>query len=56
MTTYDVAKSAVGFLFATQDSRMRGGFWDLVKALGATAVEFESNTSVMVQRIAAGKD
>lgn len=35
---------------------MRGGFWDLVKALGATAVEFESNTSVMVQRIAAGKD
>ena len=56
VTTYDVEKSAVGFLFASQDSRMQAGFWDLVKALGNNAVELESNTSVMVQRIAAGKD
>src|SRR5450432_451975 len=56
VTTYDVEKSAVGFLFASQDSRMQPGFWDLVKALGSNAVELEANTSVMVQRIAAGKD
>src|SRR5450755_1323224 len=56
VTTYDIEKSAVGFLFATQDSRMQPGFWDLVKALGSNAVELETNTSVMVQRIAAGKD
>jgi iron(III) transport system substrate-binding protein len=56
VTTYDITKSAVGFLFATQDSRMQAGFWDLVRALGANAVELESNTSVMVQRIASGKD
>ena len=56
VTTYDVEKSAVGFLFATQDSRTQPLFWELVKALGANAVELESNTSVMVQRIAAGKD
>jgi iron(III) transport system substrate-binding protein len=56
VTTYDVEKSAVGFLFATQDSRMQPAFWDLVRALGTNAVELESNTSVMVQRIAAGKD
>ena len=56
VTTYDIDKSAVGFLFATQDSRIQTGFWDLVKAMGASAVELESNTSVMVQRIAAGKD
>jgi len=56
VTTYDVEKSAVGFLFATQDSRLQPGFWDLVKALGANGVEMEVNTSVMVQRIAAGKD
>jgi iron(III) transport system substrate-binding protein len=48
--------SAVGFLFATQDSRMQPAFWDLVRALGANAVELEVNTSVMVERIAAGKD
>jgi len=56
VTTYDTTKSAVGFLFATQDSRIQAGFWDFAKALGANAVELESNTSVMVQRIAAGKD
>ena len=54
--TYDIEKSAVGFLFATQDSRMQAGFWDLVKVLGGLGVELETSTSVMVQRIAAGKD
>lgn len=54
--TYDVEKSAVGFLFATQDSRMQPAFWDLVKAFGARAVDLETSTSVMVQRIASGKD
>jgi iron(III) transport system substrate-binding protein len=53
--TYDIEKSAVGFLFATQDSRMQPAFWDLIKALGPQ-LELETSTSVMVQRIAAGKD
>ena len=56
VTTYDVERSAVGFLFATQDSRIQTRFWDLVHALGANAIEEEVNTSVMVQRIASGKD
>lgn len=56
VTTYDIEKSAVGFLFATQDSRAQTGFWDLVHELGKNAVELESNTSVMMQRIASGKD
>ena len=56
VTTYDVEKSAVGFLFATQDSRIQPAFWELVRALGSNAVELEANTSVMVQRIASGKD
>ena len=54
--TYDVEKSAIGFLFATQDLRLQTGFWDLVKELGTNTVELETNTSVMVQRIASGKD
>lgn len=56
VTTYDIEKSAVGFLFATQDSRIQTNFWELARALGANAVELEANTSVMVQRIASGKD
>ena len=55
VTTYDIERSAVGFLFATQDSRMQTRFWDLVQALGSNAVELENSTSVMVQRIASGK-
>lgn len=56
LSTYDVEKSAVGFLFATQDHRMQPGFWELVRALGANGVTLESHTAVMVQRIASGKD
>ncbi len=55
VTTYDIEKSAVGFLFATQDSRTQTGFWEFVRAFGANAVELEANTSVMVERIASGK-
>jgi len=56
VTTYDIERSALGFLFATQDSRIQTGFWDLVKALGANAVDLDTSTSVMVQRIASGKN
>lgn len=55
VTTYDIEKSAVGFLFATQDSRVQPDFARFADALGDAAVELESNTSVMVERIASGK-
>nr|WP_245660767.1 ABC transporter substrate-binding protein [Polaromonas jejuensis] len=55
VTTYDIERSAVGFLFATQDSRVQPGFWDLARALGSSDVEKGSNTSAMVERIASGK-
>jgi iron(III) transport system substrate-binding protein len=55
VTTYDLERSGVGFLFATQDSRVQPGFWDLVRALHSTAIKLESNTSLMVQRIVSGK-
>ncbi|MDC8785343.1 ABC transporter substrate-binding protein [Roseateles koreensis] len=56
VSTYDVERSAVGFLFASQDSRVQSDFWDLVNSLGRNTVNLEVNTSVMVQRIASGKD
>ncbi len=56
VSTYDIEKSAVGFLFATQDSRVQPRFWDLADALGANGVSFHRNTSTMVERIASGKD
>jgi iron(III) transport system substrate-binding protein len=56
VTTYDNERSAVGFLFATQDSRAQPRFWELVATLGANAVSLHTSTSAMVERIASGKD
>ena len=56
VNTYDIEKSAVGFLFATQDSRVQARFWEFADALGANGVSFHRNTSTMVERIASGKD
>ena len=54
--TYDIEKSAVGFLFLSQDSLLMPGFWDFVGTLGTLNVELEANTAVMMERIASGKD
>jgi iron(III) transport system substrate-binding protein len=54
--TYDIEKSAVGFLFLTQDSLAMPAFWSLVGALGKRNVELEANTAPMIERIASGKD
>jgi iron(III) transport system substrate-binding protein len=56
VTTYDIEKSAVGFLFLTQDSIAMPAFWSLARALGACNVELEANTATMIERIASGKD
>jgi iron(III) transport system substrate-binding protein len=56
VTMYDIRRSAVGFLFLTQDSMAMPSFWDLLDALGAASVELEANTGTMMERIASGKD
>lgn len=55
VTTYDIERSGVGFLLATQDSRVQSDFWELVGNLGRSGVRLETNTSVMMQRIASGQ-
>ena len=54
--TYDIEKSAVGFLFLAQDSLAMPGFWDLMATFGALNVELEANTATMMERIASGKE
>ena len=56
ITTYDIEKSGVGFLFISQDSIAMPAFWTLLKALGSSNVELEANTAPMIERIASGKD
>lgn len=56
ITTYDIEKSGVGFLFLSEDSLAMPAFWTLLKAIGASGVELEANTAPMIERIASGKD
>lgn len=55
VVTYDIRKAAVGFLFATQDSKTAPGFWSLAKALGASQVRLEPVAESILQRIASGE-
>jgi iron(III) transport system substrate-binding protein len=52
--TYDVERTAVGFLFATQDSRAMPGFWALAKQLGEAGVRLETSTAAMMEAVGTG--
>jgi len=54
VTTYDIQKSAVGFLLASQDSRASPAFWSLARQLGASGVRLEGNTATMMESIGTG--
>ena len=54
VTTYDVERSGVGFLLATQDSRAMSGFWTLVQLLGAAGARLEENSAPMMEAVGSG--
>jgi iron(III) transport system substrate-binding protein len=56
VTTYDIEKSGVGFMFITQDSRENAQFWPFAKALGDAAVRVQSSTGTMMERISSGEN
>ncbi|MBC3933982.1 ABC transporter substrate-binding protein [Undibacterium sp. CY7W] len=56
VTTYDIEKSGVGFMFITQDSRENQAFWDLAKAFGNVSVRVQSSTGTMLERISSGEN
>jgi iron(III) transport system substrate-binding protein len=56
VTTYDIEKSGVGFLLATQDSKTSAAFWDIACVVLPNAAHQPSTTSAMLERIASGED
>lgn len=56
VTTYDIEKSGVGFMFITQDSRENQAFWDLAKAFGNVSVRVQSSTGTMLERLSSGEN
>ncbi|HEU4843925.1 MAG TPA: ABC transporter substrate-binding protein, partial [Burkholderiaceae bacterium] len=56
VTTYDIEKSGVGFMFMTQDAREFPGFIGLENAFGAAKVRVQSSTGTMLERISSGEN
>jgi iron(III) transport system substrate-binding protein len=56
VTTYDIEKSGVGFMFMTQDARENPKFIDLENAFGVAKVRVQSSTGTMMERISSGEN
>ena len=56
VTTYDIEKSGVGFMFMTQDAKEFAHFADLENAFGAARVRVQSSTGTMMERISSGEN
>src|SRR5262249_60971007 len=55
VTTYDIEKSGVGFMFAVQDSHFFPGLADLERGFGATDYRIYSSTGSMLEKVSAGE-
>jgi len=55
ITTYDIERSGLGFLFLTQDALRSEEIWSLVNAMGGSSTRLYTNTAAMLDHIASGK-
>jgi len=55
VTTYDIEKSGVGFMFAVQDAKHFPGMKDLEKGFGATSYKVYSSTGNMLEKVSSGE-
>ncbi|MET0266026.1 MAG: ABC transporter substrate-binding protein [Duganella sp.] len=56
VTTYDIEKSGVGFMFMSQDSMHYPQFPALLSAFGVAKVRVQSSTGTMMERISSGEN
>jgi iron(III) transport system substrate-binding protein len=55
VTTYDIEKSGVGFMFVVQDAKYFAGMRDLEKGFGATQYKVYSSTGNMLEKVSSGE-
>ena len=53
--TYDVRVSGLGYLFATQDSRISGAYWRLMEVMGRLGARLYCCSSRMIDGVAEGR-
>ena len=56
VTTYDIEKSGIGFMFITQDAKENPQFAALEQAFGVARVRVHSSTGTMMERISSGEN
>lgn len=56
VTTYDIEKSGIGFMFMSQDSKQMPGFATFSQAFGVARVRVQSSTGTMLERISSGEN
>lgn len=52
--TYDIEKSGLGFLLATQDARGWPAFWGMAEGLGKVGARFAATTAAMLRQLQSG--
>jgi iron(III) transport system substrate-binding protein len=55
VTTYDIEKSGVGFMFVVQDTKYFPGMKELEKGFGATAYKVYASTGNMLEKVSSGE-
>jgi iron(III) transport system substrate-binding protein len=55
VTTYDIEKSGVGFMFVVQDAKYFPGIKDLEKGFGASSYKVYSSTGNMLEKVSSGE-
>ena len=55
VTTYDIEKSGVGFMFVVQDTKYFAGMKELEKGFGATSYKIYSSTGNMLEKVSSGE-
>ena len=56
VTTYDIEKSGVGFMFMAQDAKENPQFMGLLNSFGVAKVRVQSSTGTMMERISSGEN
>ncbi|MGE5337580.1 MAG: ABC transporter substrate-binding protein [Gemmatimonadota bacterium] len=55
VTTYDIEKSGVGFMFVVQDTKYFPGMKDLERGFGASSYRVYSSTGNMLEKVSSGE-
>jgi two-component system, OmpR family, sensor histidine kinase TctE len=55
VATYDIARSGVGYLLASQDQQISSQFWRLAAALGRVEAVLSDSSPEILERVASGE-